>query len=296
MRTDQRLTQAYESARVVPLDATSRFVFLSDCHRGDGSLSDDFTRNQNIYLHALECYFEQGYVYVEVGDGDELWEHDIRHIKNAHYQVYETIRKFATAERFILIWGNHNVQISRRQYVEKNYYTYFDAHTQESTDFLRGVEPCEAIILRDAGTGWEALVLHGHQGDFLNDQAWFLTMLSVKYFWRFLHAFGIRNPASPVKNVPKRHKIEKNYNRWIARHKRPLICGHTHRFKYPRSDEPPYFNTGNCIYPTSISAIEIVDGVIQLVRWQVRVNREGVLQVERDVLTGPEPLGMFVID
>ncbi|MHB9003014.1 MAG: metallophosphoesterase family protein [Coriobacteriia bacterium] len=295
MRTDQRLTEAYENARVVPLDATSRFVFMSDCHRGDGSLSDDFTRNQNIYLHALEHYFAHGYAYVEVGDGDELWEHDIRHIKNAHYQVYETIRKFAAQERFIMIWGNHNAQIRRRDYVEKNYYTYFDAHTQESTDFLRGVEPCEAIVLRDASSGWEALVLHGHQGDFLNDQAWFLTMLSVKYFWRFLHAFGIRNPASPVKNVPKRHKIEKNFNKWITRHKRALICGHTHRFKYPRVNDVPYFNTGNCIYPTSISGIEIAHGMIQLVRWQVRVSPDGVLRVERDVLRGPQPLEAFAI-
>lgn len=293
MRTDQRLTEAYAGARVVPLDEDSRYVFLSDSHRGDGSLSDEFTRNQLVYLHALQHYFRDGSVFVEVGDGDELWEHSITHIKEAHWEVFETIRKFSDAKRLIVLWGNHNIQMSSKDYVAKNYYTYYHPHKQEAFDFLQGIEPCEAIVLRNGGTGQEFLVLHGHQGDFLNDQAWFLTMLSLKYFWRYLHAFGVRNPASPVKNRHKRHKIEKNFNKWIAKHDTALICGHTHRFKYPRPGELPYFNTGSCIYPASITAIEIAEGQIQLVRWRVRVNEEGSLRVQREVIRGPDPLEKF---
>lgn len=293
MRTDQRLTEAYAGARVVPLDANSRYVFLSDSHRGDGSLSDEFTRNQLVYLHALRHYFRHGYTFVEVGDGDELWEHSITHIKEAHYEVFETIREYSDAGRLIVIWGNHNIQLSDKEYVAKNYYTYYHQHKQMAFDFLQGIEPCEAIVLRNEGTGQEFLVLHGHQGDFLNDQAWYPTMLSLKYFWRYLHAFGIRNPASPVKNRHKRHKIEKNFNKWIAKHDRALICGHTHRFKYPRAGELPYFNTGSCIYPASITAIEIAEGLIQLVRWRVQVAEEGNLHVEREVIRGPDPLAKF---
>lgn len=50
MFTDKRLTEAYEKARVEYIDETPNYVFLSDCHRGDGSLSDEFARNKNIFF------------------------------------------------------------------------------------------------------------------------------------------------------------------------------------------------------------------------------------------------------
>jgi hypothetical protein len=98
-----------------------------------------------------------------------------------------------------------------------------------------------------------------------------------------------------VKNVFKRHRIERNYNKWIQEHKTALICGHTHRFKYPRKNELPYFNSGCCIYPAGITAIEIEDGNIQMVVWRIKVNGEGVLQVKRYLLRGPAPIEKFDI-
>ena len=84
MRTQQRLTEAYEQARVVTFDDESRFVFISDCHRGTGSLADEFTRNENSYVHALDHYYANGFTYVEVGDGDELWEHPVSSTSRMH--------------------------------------------------------------------------------------------------------------------------------------------------------------------------------------------------------------------
>ncbi|OHW63350.1 calcineurin-like phosphoesterase superfamily domain protein [Andreesenia angusta] len=296
MRTFQRLTKAYENARVEYFDESSKYVFFSDCHRGDGSLSDEFTKNENTYLSALKYYYESGFTYVELGDGDELWEHsDFKHIKNAHSDVFSLLAKFFHQDRFILIYGNHNAFLKNPRYVEENYYINYDEYTEEFNDFLKGIQPEEAIVLRHSSTGQEILAVHGHQGDVPNDQLWRLTMLSIKYFWRFLHAFGIKNPASPVKNIHKRHKIEKNYSKWIKEKKKMLICGHTHRFKYPKTRDLPYFNTGCCIYPTIITAIEIVGGNIQLVRWEVRANSDGLLKVRRDIMRGPDPVGKFDI-
>jgi stage II sporulation protein R len=67
MKTNQRLSQAYKNALVIPFDESSKYAFLSDVHRGDDSVSDEFTRNQNIYLHALNYYYNQDYTYIEVG-------------------------------------------------------------------------------------------------------------------------------------------------------------------------------------------------------------------------------------
>jgi len=45
-------------------------MFFSDCHRSNGSHSDEFTKNRNTYLFALEYYYKNGFTYVEAGDGD----------------------------------------------------------------------------------------------------------------------------------------------------------------------------------------------------------------------------------
>lgn len=294
MFTKQRLNGAYEDARVEYFDETTKYVFFSDHHRGDGSLSDEFTRNRNIFEYAIEYYYQNGYTYVEAGDGDELWEFpDYKHVKNAHPVVFNTIKKYFDEDRFILMYGNHNIYLKNKSYVEKHFYTNYDEYTETFFDFLKDVEPIESLILRHRTTGQEIFTVHGHQGDAPNDQFWFLTMLSLKYFWRFLHAFGIRNPSSPVKNMSRRHKIEKNYSKWIAENKKMLICGHTHRFKFPKKNQLPYFNIGCCIYPTIITAIELEGEMISLVRWKISSNPEGKLSIIREIMRGPANVSEF---
>lgn len=296
MRTQQRLTNAFQKARVEFFDENSKYVFFSDCHRGNGSHQDEFIKNRNIYMYALDQYYNDGFTLIETGDGDELWEHPkFSVIKNAHIHVLKSMKRFFDHDRLIMIYGNHNNYLRDPQYFHENYDTFYDDYTQTESDFLKGLEPCEALVLKNKRTGQEILAVHGQQGDFANDQFWIFTMLSLKYFWRHLHAFGIKNPASPVKNVHKRHKIEKNFNKWIEKNETMLICGHTHRYKYPREGELPYFNTGCCIYPTSITGIEMVGNVVQLVRWRTLYNEQGLLQIQKDIMRGPDPLGKFDI-
>ncbi len=296
MQTYRRLTQAYRNARVEIIDEKSNYIFFSDCHRSDGSLSDEFSRNKNIYLYALEYYFKNGFTYVEVGDGDELWEHrKFKDIMNANREVFEVIQLFHLHNRLIILYGNHNIYLKNPAYVKDNYFSYFDEYTEEYHDFLRDIVPCEALVLKVKKTGQEILTVHGHQGDLPNDQLWRASMFSLKYFWRFLHAFGFQNPSSPVKNAHKRHKIERVFCKWINVNKKMLICGHTHRSKYPKSDELPYFNTGCCIFPTNITGIEISGGNVQFVQWRNIVNQDGLLQIERLVMRGPDPLKKFDI-
>jgi UDP-2,3-diacylglucosamine pyrophosphatase LpxH len=296
MFTQKRLDQAYEGARVEYFDDSSKYVFMSDHHRGDGGTSDEFTKNQNVFLYALEHYYKNDFVYVEVGDGDELWEQPkFKYIKNAHYDVFESIKKFFYHDRMIMLYGNHNIYLKDPEYVRKYYYSYYNEYREQRYDFLKGLEPIEALVLKHRRTGQEILVVHGHQGDLANDQLWFPTMLSLKYFWRFMHSFGIKNPASPTKNVYKRHKIEKNFNKWILKNRKMVICGHTHRFKFPRTDDLPYFNTGCCIYPTTITATELEGGRVQIVRWKMRVNQDGLLQAKREVIRGSELIGKYDI-
>lgn len=296
MFTQKRLDQAYRDARIEYFDDNSKYVFMSDCHRGDGGQTDEFTKNQNVFLYALDYYYKNDFVYAEVGDGDELWEQPkLKYIKNAHYDVFESIKKFFYNDRFIMIYGNHNIYLKNPSYVKRYYDSYYNEFREKRFKFLEGLKPVEALVLKHSKTGQEIFVVHGHQGDLANDQLWIPTMLSVKYFWRFMHSFGIKNPASPTKNIYKRHRIEKNFNKWILKNRKMVICGHTHRFKFPRSDDLPYFNTGCCTYPTTITAIEVENGRVQIVRWRMRVNQEGILQARREVIRGSEKINKFDI-
>ena len=294
MKTNQRLTKAYQNARIEHFDENSKFVFFSDCHRGIGNLSDDFTRNQIIYLHALNYYFKNDFVYIEAGDGDELWENSsFEKNKSAHMDAYKLIKKFHDQDKLIMLYGNHNISLKKQKYIDKYYSTYYDETNGKTYEFLKNLKPIEALLLKNKHSGQEILTLHGHQGDINNDQLWPISKFSSKYFWRYLHAIGGQNPSSPVKNVNKRHKIERAFKKWIAKNKMILICGHTHSFKYPKGNDLPYFNIGCCVYPTTITAIEIINSTIQLVRWRVLANDEGVLQVVKSSLGGPDPIEKF---
>lgn len=182
-----------------------------------------------IFLHALNYYYKEGYKYIEVGDGDELWEYkNFKVIRLAHTDVFTVIKKFYDEDRFIILYGNHNIYLKSNHFVKENYYQYYDEYNQTRVELFKGLIPQEALILEHKESKQKIFVLHGHQGDFMNDQLWVLGMLLLRYFWRYLHIVGFDNPTSPARNFYKRHKVEKAYDKWIEKYKTMLICGHTH--------------------------------------------------------------------
>ena len=294
MRTDQRLTAAYHNAGPFYFDDNSKFIIFSDIHRGDDSVSDEFSRNQNVYLHALNYYNNLNFVYIEAGDGDELWEYPVfKHIRLAHTDIFIVLKKFFDAKRLIMLYGNHNIYLKKKGFVDNNYFDFYDEYNQERIELFKGLIPQEAVVLKHLETDQEILVVHGHQGDFMNDQGWHLSMLLVRYFWRFVHVVGFENPSSPARNLYKRHKVEKNYKRWIQKNKMMLICGHTHRPKFPKPQELPYFNTGCCIHTRGITGLEIEHGKISMVDWRIAPDDNGTVKIIRQVVRGPVPLEQF---
>lgn len=291
---EKRLTEAYNNAKIEYFDDNSKYIFFSDCHRGDSTPSDEFAKNQNIFLFALESYFNNGYTYVEVGDGDEFWEHsNFKEIRLSHDEVYAQLKKFFDYNRLIMLYGNHNIYFKYKKFVEKNYYKFYDDYNQEDIELFPGIIPYEAVVFKHKNTGQEILTIHGHQGDVMNDMLWHFTRLTVRYFWRYLHSVGFTNPASPVKNAEKIHKIERIYSNWIEKNKIMIICGHTHRPHFPKVNEIPYFNDGSCVRASGIQGIEIADGKIALIEWRIAYNPPGDLHIKRRILRGPEPIEAF---
>ena len=83
-----RLDTAFDDAVTLSYTDSSRFVLFSDLHRGDGGSTDRFAPNKELFLKALRYYYENGFTYVEVGDGDELWLHDTLQPIPGHMKGY----------------------------------------------------------------------------------------------------------------------------------------------------------------------------------------------------------------
>lgn len=294
MKTRARLDKVLQKAFPVPFDDNSKFVFFGDVHRGDDSLSDEFGRNRHIYYHALNYYYQNDFTYVEVGDGDELWEHpNYEHIRSAHVSVFEMLKNFHKANRLVMLFGNHNMQLRDPRYVKDNLYHTYDEYLDLKEDLFPGLTVHEALLLSHRETEQKIFVVHGHQGDMINDQLWRVSYFLIRYIWKFLHIIGVKYAASPAKNRTKRHKIEKSYNKWNEQRDIMIICGHTHRPKFPATGETSYFNTGCCIHPRGVTCLELMYGKIMLVSWNMHSKKDGTVYIRRSLIRGPEPISNF---
>ncbi|MBG46923.1 MAG: serine/threonine protein phosphatase [Pseudozobellia sp.] len=292
MSSTKRLTRAYENAKTVVFDDSSRFILFSDCHRGDNSFADDFTNNRNIYFHALNFYFKEGFHYCELGDGDELWENlNFESIFEAHKNVYQLLKKFHLLKRLHMIWGNHDMVYKDPEYVKKHLSSYFEPIDGESKELFEGIAYHEAIVLKHKITGQELFLTHGHQADWWNYTFWRWSRFLVRALWKPLQVWGIADPTSPAKNYTELIKIERRLKKWILRNNLLItIVGHTHRPRFPEPGDIPLFNDGSCVHPRSITGIEIENGEISLIKWQIATTEDGILRVVRVLLEGPQKI------
>ena len=182
----------------IELTPETRYIVFSDCHRGDGSVGDEFARNSMVYKCALEHYLRCGFTYIELGDAEELWENErFEPIYITHTSVYELLRAFHDADpartRYIKIWGNH------------------DLDWKEGTGPLKsvfpGIEVYEAAVMRCGeggdpdGGGRSILLLHGHQADPVCSGWWErISRFLVRRLWRGVQAFGIGDPTRAAEN------------------------------------------------------------------------------------------------
>lgn len=289
------LDQAFKRAKRLPLTDQSKIVLMSDCHRGDGSGADNFRINQNIYSTALQYYYQNGYTYIELGDGDEMWENsNFSRISQVNGDVFDTISKFYSAGRFHMIYGNHDLVKKNKKWVRRNMTDYMHEYSKKRLLLFPDIEIDEGILLEDKTAQKRILLVHGHQVDYLNNQLWKLSRFLVRHVWRPFEIIGMKNPWSPRNNYKRKTEIEKLLSQWSDSHSQMLIAGHTHRTAFPDIGEPLYFNDGCCVYPGFITAIEIENSKIALVKWTVYARDDGVLFVDRQVLKGPVKLAEYL--
>ncbi len=295
MSAYSRLDHAFLNAPLLPLTNRSRYVLVSDCHRGIGTSSDNFLKNQHLYFAALEHYYRQGFTYIELGDGDELWENrNMKNIIDVHSNVFWLFKLFYQENRLYLLYGNHDIVKRKKNYPAKSCSTFFCTQSQQMQPLFPDLTFHEGIILTTgtppAHTPRVSLYLtHGHQASLLNSTLWPISRFLVRYVWNPLENLGVLDPTSAAKNYRIKNKCEILLNRWAQEKHRILITGHTHRPVLP--DGPAhYYNTGSCVHPRCITCIEIERMAMTLVKWSMTTRADSTLYVAREVISGPVSL------
>jgi len=294
LSVSKRLSSVLKNAYAIPFDDNSRIIIMSDCHRGIGNWGDNFLGNQHIFFAALYYYYENGYTYIELGDGDELWENRrIEDIIEAHSDAFWLMSLFYKKNRLYMIYGNHDIVKRNPKYSQTKCKEFFCDSTNSYIALFPGIQIPEAILLINKYTKNTILLTHGHQADFLNDRLSALSGFLVRFLWRPLELIGIKNPTSAAKNNTKKNKVERRLSEWSRKNNQFLICGHTHRPVFPKVGETLYFNDGSCIHPRCITGIEIQNGTISLVKWATMTRPDRSLYVGREVLEGPVRLSDY---
>lgn len=253
MSYKKRLDRAFEKAPYLPLNKNTKYVFFSDCHRGIGNTNDNFLPNSNSYFAALQYYYQYGFCYIEVGDGDELWENrKLWQIIEIHEDIFAQLCEFHEAGRFYMLFGNHDIQKRNQGPLFKDF-------------------PCyEGIILKSNFSDF--YITHGHQADALNSVFWRLSRFLVRYLWTPLERFGVQDPTSAAKNNMIKEKLEKKYTRYAQERNCILMTGHTHRPTLGNKLSP-YYNCGSCVHPKCITCIELCGFQISLVKWYASAQK-----------------------
>lgn len=280
-----RLSKAFKNAPILPLTSCSRYIIISDCHRGNGSANDNFLKNQNIYLTAIQYYYQHGFTYIELGDGDELWENrNMREIIEANNNIFRILSLFYSQNRLYMLYGNHDMEKKTRGYSSKIYSTYFCHDTQCIQPLFPELSFYEGLILKNDSADKMLYLTHGHQASFLNSTLWKIARFLVRYFWKPLEHFGVSDPTSAAKNNICKDKTEKRLIKYCHTTNQRFITGHTHRPRLNPS-EPNYMNTGSCVHPGCITCLEIENNTISLVKWCFSVKKDRTLYIAREVLS-----------
>ncbi len=297
---------------VIPFDAQSgKFIILSDQHKGAGNGADDFILSSANYSAALKFYYEQDFVYINLGDSEELWENSLGRVKKQYPETFEMEKAFHAREKHVKLFGNHDL------YWDNDPFAWW----QLKELYGEKMKVYEGVVLTTtvAGKGLHVFCTHGHQGDAQSDGNWFSKFFVAK-IWAPLQAYLRINPNTPAYDGEKKSLHNSMMYDWSSSQKNMLlITGHTHQpvfgslthlerlykqYQFAEAEkdanrlaaikkeilmrerefaavavdymsmQPSYFNSGCCCFSDGdITGIEIAEGMIRLVKWK-KTNNE----------------------
>ncbi|MFI5186418.1 MAG: metallophosphoesterase [Chitinophagales bacterium] len=283
-----------------------KVIVFSDQHKGAKNGADDFMLCEPNYLAALDYYDEKRFLFISLGDNDELWKNRWPAVKRNNALSFEKEKKFIQRGSFIKVFGNHDLAWN----------TDVDTAIEMQKVYGQRIKVYEGVILgtKIGKQEFSIFLTHGHQGDAQSDGNWF-SKFFVAHIWAPLQAYLKVNPNTPAYNTAIKTLHNRIMYEWSAKQKNTLlITGHTHQpvFEsltylerlYRRLEQaqkakntaeveevkkeikireplfmkvstdylemkPTYFNSGCCCFSDGdITGIEIDNGFIRLIKWE----------------------------
>jgi UDP-2,3-diacylglucosamine pyrophosphatase LpxH len=295
---------------IIPLNtASQKFIIFSDEHKGAKNHADDFAICEKNYVAALDYYFNNGFFFINLGDGEELWENNIFQVKKYNQHSFEKEKLFQQQKRFIKIFGNHDLYWAN----DPTAFLQLESIYGEKVPIYEGCILTTTINER----AFQIYLTHGHQGDLQSDGNWF-SKFFVSNIWGPIQGLLDINPNTPAFNNQLKSLHNSLMYDWSSVEKNVLlITGHTHqpvfmslthlerlyvkladaqKDKFAAAiksieDEiakakpvnptkpdlskiiPSYFNSGCCCFDDGdITGIEIAEGYIRLIKWEAKNN------------------------
>lgn len=208
-RTDygeRALERVYASSEAISIDDSSRIVIFSDLHMGNGSWTDDFLHNGDMFREVLaRRYFDDDSTLILNGDVEELQRFSRRSIADRWQSLYALFRAFHADRRLYRIVGNH------------------DLANLSDMDHFGDEAPREGLILTYKEQ--KLFVLHGHQPLWKYERFNRWIGYALKYL---LNPLKIKN-RTVAHNSRKRFTTEIRVHEFARKHGLLTIIGHTHR-------------------------------------------------------------------
>ena len=313
----ENVTLEKKGGAVIPFDMTTgKFIIFSDQHKGAKDLADDFRNAEPNYLAALNYYYPNNFVFINLGDSEELWESTPKMVTEKNRITLLEEAKFLLAGRYHRVFGNHDLEWK---------------YAIQQTLYLKPIfgdklQICEGLVLQTSYNNrtYSIFLTHGHQGDQKSDGNAFSTWVVAAIWTPIQRFFEISvDTISDSFELVDKHNIM--MYEWSATQKDLIfISGHTHKpvfasldhierlakqlerataandteqVKYLQSEldkrkaeyagkkivrtmaMPTYFNTGCCCFNDGdITGIEIADGFLRLVKWET-IDKESKRRV-----------------
>jgi len=292
MKKLDKLSTIFDKSKEISFNDNSKIIIMSDCHRGINNLGDNFSKNKSIFIDALRYYYLENYTYIEIGDGDELWENKyLEKIIDNHLEVFLIMSMFYKNNRLHMLFGNHD--ITKINIIENSILNnYYDKNKKTYISLFPGIKIDEGLKIKYVETNDQIFLTHGHQGDFFNDTIWKISRFLIRNLYRPIELIGINISSQKIFKY-KKTNVEKKLISWSMKNKQLLIAGHTHRPVFPKIGDSLYFNDGCCIKQDYITGIEINKGEISLIKWSKKNHKNGKSFVKKDILYGPMKLKSY---
>lgn len=216
----QNLSELYDRVPVRQLHPDDRVVIFSDLHMGNGSRTDDFVTNGDLFAFVLrEFYAEQGYHLILNGDVEDLQRFPMRAIVRRWPQVYESFAAIERSAGLTRIVGNHDIDLLEGGPSVGLLAMAGQSHWPETF-----IEPVlEGLRLRD--DSGELFLFHGHQTSRWYEKHNNIVRLLLRYLANPLRIGNYTVAA----NSTKRFRTERRVYEFATDRRVLAVIGHTHR-------------------------------------------------------------------